>query len=50
MWSIDLIEAYAYGMRKYLIYKKEKIKRNHTVKPYKNVWIWLYYNRRHKRT
>ena len=28
MWSIDTIEAYAYGRSKDLIYKKEKIKCN----------------------
>ena len=37
MQSIDSIEKYAYGMSKYLICKKEKIKRNNIIKQYKNV-------------
>ena len=36
MRSIDLIETYAYGTSKDLIYKKEKIKRENIIKQYKN--------------
>ena len=36
MRSIDLIETSVYGMSKYLVCKKEKIKRN-DIKWYKNV-------------
>ena len=49
MQSIDLIETYAYGTRKDLICKKEKIKRN-IIKQYKNVQLPLYYKRTHKNT
>ena len=37
-------------MSKDVIYKKDKFRRNNTIKQYKNVWLWLYYKRRHKRT
>ena len=37
MQSIDSVEIYAYGTRKDLISKKEKIKCNHIIKQYKNV-------------
>ena len=37
MQSIDSIETYAYGTSKDLICKREKIKRNNTIKQYKNV-------------
>ena len=37
MQLIDSIETFAYGMSKDLICKKEKIKRNNTIKQYKNV-------------
>ena len=37
MQSIDLIEAYAYGMKKDLVCKKEEIKCNNTIKQFKNV-------------
>ena len=37
MQSIDLIETYAYGMNKDLVYKKEEIKCNNIIKQYKNV-------------
>ena len=40
MQSIDSIEAYAYGMRKYLVSKKEEIKCNNMIKKYKN-WLTL---------
>ena len=36
MQSTDLIETYVYGTNKDLIYKKEKIKCNKTIKQYKN--------------
>ena len=35
MWSIDLIETYAYRTSKDLIFKKEKNKRNNIKKQYK---------------
>ena len=35
--SIDLIETYAYGTRKDLVCKKEKIKCDNIIKQYKNV-------------
>ena len=35
--SIDSTETYAYGMSKYLIWKKEKIKHINIIKQYKNV-------------
>ena len=35
--SIDSIEAYAYGMNKDLVCKKEEIKCNNIIKQYKNV-------------
>ena len=37
MQSSDLIETYAYGMSKDLVYKKEEIKCNNIIKQYKNV-------------
>ena len=37
MHSIDLVETFACGMSKDLIFKKEKIKRNNIIKQYKNV-------------
>ena len=37
MQSIDLIETYAYGVRKYLVSEKEEIKCNNTIKRYKNI-------------
>ena len=37
MQSNDSIEKYAYGTSKDLICKKEKIKRNNTIKQYKKV-------------
>ena len=37
MWSIELIETYAYGTSKDLICKKENIKHNNIIKQYKNV-------------
>ena len=37
MQSNDLIETYAYGMSKDLVYKKEEIKCNNIIKQYKNV-------------
>ena len=42
MQSIDSAETYAYGTRKELICKKEKIKCNNTIKQYKNVLRSLY--------
>ena len=50
MQSIDLIETYAHGMSKYHIRKKEKNKCISITKQFKNVSLWLYYKRRHKRT
>ena len=32
-----MIETYAYGVRKYLVSEKEEIKRNNTIKRYKNI-------------
>ena len=37
MPSTDSIETYVYGMSKYLICNKEKVKRNNIIKQYKNV-------------
>ena len=37
-------------MSKDVIYKKDKFRRNNIIKQHKNVWLWLYYKRRHKRT
>ena len=37
MQSIDLIETYAYGTSKNLIWKKEKIERNNIIGQYQNV-------------
>ena len=37
MWSIELIETYAYRTSKDLICKKENIKHNNIIKQYKNV-------------
>ena len=48
--SIDSIETYAHGTSKDLVYKKEEIKCSNIIKKYKNIWLWLYYKRRHKRT
>ena len=49
MKSIDSIETYAYGMNKNLVCKKEEIKCDNIIKQYKNVYLGLYYKRRHKR-
>ena len=35
MQSIDSIEAYPYGLRKYLLSEKEEIKGNSKIKQYK---------------
>ena len=35
--SIDSIKTYAYGTRKDLVCRKEEIKLNNIIKPYKNV-------------
>ena len=48
MQSIDTIETYAYGTSKDLMFKKEKNKLNTVTKQYKNVYLWLYYKRRHR--
>ena len=37
MQSIDLIETYAYGMKKDLVGKKEEVKCINIIKQYKNV-------------
>ena len=37
MQSIDLIETYAHGTCKELIYKKEKIKRDNIIKQYETL-------------
>ena len=50
MQSIDSIEAYAYETSKAFIFKKEIIKGNSMIKQYKNMQLWLYSKRRHKRT
>ena len=39
MQSIDLIETYAYGTSKNLIWKKEKIARNNIIGQYENVQL-----------
>ena len=44
MWSWK-----GYETIKDLTCEKEKIKRNNDRKQYKNVWLWLYYKRRHKK-
>ena len=36
MQLIDSTEVYAYGVKKYLVSEKEKIKCNNTIKRYKN--------------
>ena len=36
MQSIDSIEAYAYGMSKDLVCKKQEINYNNIIKPHKN--------------
>ena len=35
MQSIDLVESYAYGTNKNLLYQKEEIKCNNIIKQYK---------------
>ena len=50
MQLIDSIETYTHGTSNYLGYKKEEIRCNIIIKQYKNVYLWLYYKRRHKRT
>ena len=37
MQLIDSIETFAYGMNKYLVWKKEEIKCKNIIKQYKNV-------------
>ena len=49
MKSVNSIETYAYGPSKDLICKKEKTKRNDLIKQYNNVYLWLYYKRRHQK-
>ena len=48
MQLTDSIEAYAHGMNKNLVFKKEEIKCNNVIKQYKNVELWLYYKKRYK--
>ena len=43
-------QKHAHGMNKDLVCKKEEIKCNNIIKQYKNVKLWLYYKRRHKKT
>ena len=50
MQLIDMIETYVYVMNKDLVCKKERIKCKKITKQYKNVELWLYYKRRHKKT
>ena len=50
MLSIDSIATYAYGTSKDLASEKEEFKCNNIIKQYKNVWLWLYIQRRHKMT
>ena len=48
--SIDSIGTYAHGTSKDLVSKKEGMRCKNIIKQCKNVWLWLYYKRRHKRT
>ena len=41
MQSIDLIETYAYGMRKDLVSEKEEIKYNNITKRYRKLLILI---------
>ena len=50
MQSVDSIETYAYGMSKDLVTWKEEIKCSSIIKAYKNIYLRLYYKRRHKET
>ena len=50
MQSIDSIVTYTHGTSNYLRCKKEEIRCNNIIKQYKNVYLWLYYKRRHKGT
>ena len=50
MQSIDSIEIYTHRTSKDLVFKKEEIKCKNIIKQYKNVYLWLYYKTRHKRT
>ena len=44
-----MIETYAYGTSKDLIFKKGNAKRDNLINQYKNVQLWLYYKRRRKK-
>ena len=48
--SIDSIETYARETSKDLVCKKEGMRCNNIIKQCKNVWLWLYSKRGHKRT
>ena len=50
MQSIYSIETYAHRMSEDLVCKKEEITCNKIINQYNNVWLWLYYKRRQKRT
>ena len=39
MQSIDIIETFAYGTSKDLIWKKEKVKRDNTIEQYENAQL-----------
>ena len=39
MQSIDIIETFAYGTSKDLIWKKEKMKRDNTIEQYENAQL-----------
>ena len=47
--TIDSIETYAYGKSKDLVCKREEIKCSNIRKQYKNDYLRLRYNRKHKR-
>ena len=50
MQTVDSTETYAYGMSKDLVTLKEEIKCSSIIKAYKNIYLRLYYKRRHKET
>ena len=47
--SIDATDKYLYLTSKDLAFKKEEIKWKNIVKQYRNDWLWLYCQQKHKK-
>ena len=50
MQSTDLIEIYAYGTSRYLVYKKEEIKCQNIIKQHKKLLTLIMLRKKHSRS